>query len=353
MENLFSTAMGSFTFDVVHLYKALFVMFVALFIFYFIQQYVLARLNTWSAHTKNNVDDAVVAMVQSIKPPFYWLVAIYLGLLVFSLPSFTQMVLNEILLAIVLFYSIRAVGIAFNIYFAQTTAKGTERAAQGFLTTIVKAILWIIAVLLLLSNSGINITSLVAGLGIGGIAVAFALQNVLTDLFSSFAIYFDKPFVVGDFIIVGQNLGVVERIGIKTTRIRALQGEEIVISNRELTSVRVQNFRSMKGRRIATTIGIEYGTPRNVVARLAGEIHACIDKVDGVTADRVHFSGFGDSALTFDIVYFVLSGDYTEYMNRQQEINLSIMGLFEKENVSFAFPSQTVYVQSSVSSSKK
>ncbi len=351
MANLFSTIMSSFSFDVVYIYKALFVMFVSLFVFYFVQKYVLARLKSWSTHTKNKVDDAVVAMVGSIKPSLYWLASIYLGLLVFPFPPFAQTVLNDIFLAVVLFYGIRAIGIAFDVYFKHATAKGSERAAGGFLTTIIKITLWIIAILLLLSNSGINITSLVAGLGIGGIAIAFALQNVLTDLFSSFAIYFDKPFVVGDFITVGENLGVVERIGIKTTRIRALQGEEIVISNRELTSVRVQNFRSMTGRRIATTIGIEYGTPRAVVATLPSKIHARIDAIDGVTVDRVHFSSFGDSALTFDMVYHILSGDYTEYMDRQQEINLSIMELFEEEHVSFAFPSQTVYMQSSSHSS--
>ena len=338
--------MNSFSFDVTYLYKALFVMFASLLVFYFVQKHILTRLEVWSKHTKNKVDDAVVAMVESIRPPLYWLASIYLGLLMFPLSSFAQRVLNVTLLAVILFYSIRAIGIAFDVYFKQNTEKGDERAAGGFLTTVVKIILWIIAILLLLSNSGINITSLVAGLGIGGIAIAFALQNVLTDLFSSFAIYFDKPFVVGDFIIVGTNLGVVERIGIKTTRIRALQGEEIVISNRELTSVRVQNFRSMKGRRVATTIGIEYSTPRAVVAALPDKIRARISAVDGVTVDRVHFSGFGDSALTFDMVYFVLSGDYTEYMNRQQEINLSIMELFEKEHISFAFPSRTVYLQS-------
>ncbi len=353
MENILSIIRGVVSLDMVLFYKAIFVTVVALFVFYFVQKHILTRLEKWSAHTKNNIDDAVVAMVESIKPPLYWLVAIYLGLMVFPLSPFVRMSLNDILLAVVLFYSIRAVSIAFDVYFKQASAKGAEKAARGFLTTIVKVTLWIIAILLLLSNSGINITSLVAGLGIGGIAVAFALQNVLSDLFSSFAIHFDKPFVVGDFIIVGQNMGVVERIGIKTTRIRALQGEEIVISNRELTSVRVQNFRSMKGRRVATTIGIEYRTPRSVVAELAGKIHARIDAVDGVTVDRVHFSGFGDSALTFDMVYFVLSGDYTEYMNRQQEINLSIMELFEEEHVSFAFPSRTVYLQSAVPATKE
>ncbi len=329
------------------LVHAFVITFVTMFIFLFLRSRLVVHLIKWSKHTENKLDDAVAAMVDSIKTPFYLAVSVYLGIQVFALSSSAKMIINSILLVVISFYGIRAIITALKIYFEQTTAQKTELAARRFFITLVKIILWTVAILLLLSNLNINITSLVAGLGIGGIAIAFALQNILTDLFSSFAIYFDKPFVVGDFIIVGQHMGIVERIGIKTTRIRALQGEEIVISNRELTTARVQNFHSMNGRRVVTTIGIEYGTPKEVVAALPVKIKERIATVKGVKVDRVHFSGFGDSALTFDLVYYVLSGDYMEYMDRQQEINLSIMDLFEQEKVSFAFPSQTVYLQSS------
>ncbi len=329
------------------LIHAFVITFIAMFIFLFLRSRLVVHLIKWSKHTENKLDDAVAAMVDSIKPFFYFVVSIYFGIQVFVLPLPAKMVINSILLLVISFYGIRAIITALEIYFEQTTVQKTELAARRLFITLVKIILWTVAILLLLSNLNINITSLVAGLGIGGIAIAFALQNILTDLFSSFAIYFDKPFIVGDFIIVGQHMGTVERIGIKTTRIRALQGEEIVISNRELTTTRVQNFRSMNGRRVATTIGIEYSTPKEVIAALPAKIKECITNVKNVKVDRVHFSGFGDSALTFDLIYYVLSGDYMEYMDRQQEINLSIIGLFEKENVSFAFPSQTVYLQSS------
>ncbi len=345
---MISTTFTSF-FEFVSLHSgtiitAIIITAVALFLFAFIQNRLLAYFEKVSSRTANKIDDAVVAMVRSIKAPFYWFLALYLGLLMLPLPASAQAVLNGVLLAVVLFYTIRALGTATDMYLAHSEANVQERTARRFLAAFVKGLLWIVAGLLLLSNFGVNITSLVAGLGIGGIAVAFALQNILTDLFSSFAIYFDKPFVVGDFIIVDTNSGVVERVGIKTTRIRALQGEEIVISNRELTSVRVQNFHTMKDRRIETIIGIEYGTPRDVVAGLSVKIRKCIESVESVRVERVHFASFGASSLDFDIVYHVPSGDYTEYMNRQQEINLAIMKLFKEENIAFAFPTQTVHL---------
>ena len=317
---------------------------VALIIFSFVQRRLVAFFEKISSRTENKIDDAVVAMLRSIRPPFYWFLAIYLGLVLLPLPSVAKTVFNGSILAIVLFYAIRAFGIAIDMYLSQGSLEAQEKTARRFLAALVKGSLWVVAILLLLSNVGVNITSLVAGLGIGGVAIAFALQNILTDLFSSFAIYFDKPFVVGDFIIVGSHMGVVERIGIKTTRLRALQGEEIVISNRELTSTRVQNFHTMQDRRIEMHVGIEYGTPRDVVAGLAQKIRERIEALEGVRVERVHFASFGDSALDFVIVYHVPSGDYTEYMDRQQEINLEIMALFEKEGVGFAFPTRTVHL---------
>ena len=326
------------------LITALVITIVALFFFALIQNRLFVYFERISSRTTNKIDDALVAMMRSVKPPLYWFLAFYLGLLALPLPSAARAVLNGLLLAIVLFYAIRALGSATDMYLVHSAAETQERTARHFLAGMIKGALWVVAVLILLSNFGVNITSLVAGLGIGGIAIAFALQNILTDLFSSFAIYFDKPFVVGDFIIVGTNLGVVERIGIKTTRIRALQGEEIVISNRELTSTRVQNFHTMKDRRVETIIGIEYGTPREVVAGLSAKIRACIEAIGGISVERVHFASFGDSSLNFDMVYHVPSGDYTEYMDAQQKINLAIMKLFEEENVVFAFPTRTVHL---------
>ncbi len=320
------------------------VMIIAILVFTFLQRHIVIRLEQFSKKTKTSIDDAVVAMIRSIRPPFYWFLSFYLGLQILALPTFFTAILNGLLLAVVLWYTLRAAGIAIDMQLTGSSDSTGERTARHFLSIIAKATLWIIAILLLLSNLGINITSLVAGLGIGGIAIAFALQNILTDLFSSFAIYFDKPFVVGDYIVVGEHSGVVERVGIKTTHLRALQGEDIVISNRELTSVRVQNFHSMHSRRIQMQFGITYETPYDIISTLSAKINKKLGTIKNIRIDRVHFAGFGESSLDFILVYYVNSGDYTQYMDKQQELNLALLELFAQEHVEFAYPTRTMYV---------
>ena len=220
---------------------------------------------------------------------------------------------------------------------------GTEVAAKN-IGTIFKALLWIFAALLLLSNFGVEVTSLVAGLGIGGVAIAFALQNVLEDLFSSFAIYFDKPFTVGDFIIVGDQMGVVERIGIKTTRIRALQGEEIVISNKELTSERVHNFKRLEKRRSLFEFGIVYSTDTETMRKIPDMIKEIIEDKEKAEFDRAHFKGFGDSALEYEVSYYVLSSDFKEFRDVHEKVLLDIKSRFKEEGISMAFPTRTVHI---------
>jgi len=195
-----------------------------------------------------------------------------------------------------------------------------------------------------LSNLGVNITSLVAGLGIGGLAIALALQSVLSDLFSSFSIYFDKPFQVGDYIIVGKHSGTVEKIGIKSTRIRASQGEEIVISNQELTSARVQNFKKLKERRNTTSIGVTYETSTDKLKKIPDIIKYIIEEEKNARFDRVYFTTFADSALVFDLVYYVKSDAYSVYLETQQNINFKIKEAFEKEGIDMAYPTQTIYL---------
>jgi small-conductance mechanosensitive channel len=212
-------------------------------------------------------------------------------------------------------------------------------------TLLARILLWGFGIIFILSNLGIEVTSLVAGLGIGGVAVAFALQGILSDLFSSFSLYFDKPFRIGDYIVIGEHSGTVEKIGIKTTRIRTLQGEELVVSNAELTSTRVQNFKRMQDRRISFNFGITYDTPKEkveAVIDLAKEIFTPLTKA---RLDRVHFVKLGDSALIYDVVYYVESSDYTEYLDIQQVVNLGLMDVLAKEGIEFAYPTQTLFIK--------
>jgi small-conductance mechanosensitive channel len=192
---------------------------------------------------------------------------------------------------------------------------------------------------------GCCVGALATGLGVGGIIIAFALQSVLSDLFSTFVIHAEKPFKPGDFIVVGEHRGTVKSIGIKTTRIQALQGEEIVISNQEMTSARVQNFKMMEERRILATIGVTYDTSPEQMRKIPGMLKDIVEKNDHVRFGRAHFRSFGDSALEIELVYFILSNDYDMYMDAQHAINIAIMEAFAGEHIEFAFPTQTVYVK--------
>ncbi|HVT45842.1 MAG TPA: mechanosensitive ion channel family protein [Thermoanaerobaculia bacterium] len=212
------------------------------------------------------------------------------------------------------------------------------------LSFMIKLALWSIIVLMGLDNLGLDITALVAGLGIGGVAVALATQNILGDLFASLSIVIDKPFVIGDFIIVGEQLGTVEYVGLKTTRLRSLSGEQIIFSNQDLLQSRIRNFKRMAERRVALAFGVTYQTSRAKIERIPPTIRAMIEAQPLTRFDRAHFKGFGDSSLDFEIVFYVLAPEYGIYMDTQETINLEIMKYFEAEGIEFAYPTRTIHV---------
>jgi small-conductance mechanosensitive channel len=214
------------------------------------------------------------------------------------------------------------------------------------LSILARVALYSILALLILDNiSGVKITTLIASLGIGGIAVALAVQNILSDLFASLSIALDKPFVIGDFIIVGDYLGTVEYIGLKTTRIRSLSGEMIVVSNNDLLSSRIKNYKRMYERRVVFTLDVVYDTSADQLEEIPLLIKEIIDGQEITRFDRAHFQSFGKSALTFEAVYYVKSPDYNVHTKAQQAINLALYRRFEEKGISFAYPTQTLYVQ--------
>ena len=223
-----------------------------------------------------------------------------------------------------------------------SASRGTAIVIIGFGG---KLVVWSVVLLLALDNVGVDITALIAGLGVGGIAVALAVQNILGDLFASVAIAFDKPFEIGDFIIVNDMLGVVEYIGLKTTRVRSLWGEQIVMANADLLGSRIRNYKRMQERRIAFSIGVTYETAADQVAAIPGMIKEIVQAQPDLRFDRAHFQKYGDFALIYEVVYYVLSPDYNLYMDRQQAINLAIFRRFAQEGIGFAYPTQTLYLQ--------
>lgn len=204
--------------------------------------------------------------------------------------------------------------------------------------------LWSVIVLLTLDNLGFDVTALVAGLGIGGVAVALAVQKILGDLFASLSIVLDKPFVIGDFIIVGEHLGTVEHIGLKTTRIRSLSGEQLIFSNSDLLGSRIRNFKRMYERRVVFTIGVVYQTPLEKLALIPSIIREIIESQKPVRFDRSHFKEYGAFSLNFETVYWVQNPDFNTYMDIHQAINLEIYRRFTREGIEFAYPTQTLFI---------
>jgi small-conductance mechanosensitive channel len=217
-------------------------------------------------------------------------------------------------------------------------------AAIDFVGFVLRLVVWAAVLLVLLQNLGVDITALIAGLGVGGIAVALAAQSILGDLFASLSIVLDKPFVVGDFVAVGEFLGSVEYVGLKTTRLRSLSGEQVIFSNADLLSSRIRNYGRMFERRIVFSIGVVYETPADKVRRIPAIVREIVESQQKVRLDRVHFRSFGNFALEFEVVYFVLTPEYNSYMDVQQTINLAIFDSFAAEGIEFAYPTQKVFV---------
>lgn len=222
----------------------------------------------------------------------------------------------------------------------------SSAAALGLLYTAVQVIFLVIIGLIGLSNLGINIGALLAGLGVGGIAVALAAQNVLGDLLASLSIVLDKPFIVGDFIISGKEMGTVEDIGIKTTRLRSLSGEQIIMANKSLIESRIQNFKRMSTRRIVVAFGVTYNATSEQLRNIPVWVKEFVAKQEKLTFDRCHLAKLGESALEFELVFIVQSADYNIYMDLQQFVLWDIYDKLNAEGIGFAFPTRTVNIES-------
>lgn len=223
-----------------------------------------------------------------------------------------------------------------------------QRSARSLMIFAARVLIWAVVILLILENAKVDVTALIAGLGIGGIAIALAVQNVLGDLLASLSIILDKPFVVGETVRIGALTGVVEKIGIKTTRIRELSGEEVIMSNTEILKSVIQNLKRMNERRITFRIGVRYETPLEKVKLISSWLKTIVDDDPDTRTERVHFVAFGDSALLYEVTYYVLSQDFNEYMDAQERINIAIAEKFKQEGVSFAYPTRTVIMESAV-----
>jgi small-conductance mechanosensitive channel len=314
---------------------------------------VVKRLTTLSKKTKTDLDDLVVDLLDEIKTVSLLALAVFASSLVLTLPDKISTIIRITVIFALLFQTAVWGNGAIEFWIDRykkrklqvDPASVTTISALGF---VGKIVLWVVILLVALDNLGVNITGLIAGLGIGGIAIALAVQNILGDLFASLSIVLDKPFVMGDFIIVDNYLGTVEHIGLKTTRVKSLSGEQLVFSNSDLLSSRIRNYKKMYERRVVFSIGVTYQTPREKLAAIPKMIREIIEQQQHTRFDRAHFKEFGDFSLNFETVYYVQDPTYNVYMDIQQAINLTLFQRFEQEGIEFAYPTQTLFLQSEV-----
>ncbi len=321
--------------------------FVLLFLLKLIQKRTIKHLKRLAEKTKTDIDDVFVDILNALKPPFYLVVSLYFSLRFLNLSNTVNKIVDAIFLVVVVYEIIQALQKIVKYFVYKALAKGDDDAqAKSTVKTLnvfIQIILWSVGLLLVLSNLGVNITSLIAGLGIGGIAIAFALQNILADVFSSFAILIDKPFQVGDFIKIGTDMGTVEKVGIKTSRLRTLNGQLLVVSNQELTSTRVENFQQMKKRRGLFTLGVIYETEEEKLKMIPGIIKDIILSQEKTDFDRCHFVSFGDFSLNFETSFYVETDSYNEFLDIFEKINLQIFSAFKEKGIEFAYPTHLEY----------
>jgi len=316
-----------------------------------VKKLLLGRLAKFAAKTSSDLDDFLVDLLGSIGFPVFAVVAVFLATTPLVLSAAASNFIRGVLVIVVALQAILMAQAAVN-YGVTKAYKRRMRPDDPSTEAMIKStvgflrwVLWLLGVIFVLDNLGVNISALVAGIGIGGIAVAMASQAILGDLFGALSIFLDKPFEIGDFIIVDDYMGTVEHIGVKTTRIRSLSGEQLVLSNSDLTKSRIKNYKRMNSRRIVFKIGVVYQTSIDKVQKIPVLVKDIFKATEGVRLDRVHFQSFGDFALIYEIVYYVLSADYNVYMDKQQEINFALMKTFAQEGIEFAYPTQTLYVQ--------
>lgn len=309
---------------------------------------IVQQLKKWSARTTNRIDDFLVATIEQSIVPLLYLIAFYFSLKVLLLPVKAEKIIHVVFLVVTTYFVLRLITklvkqFVFSFIKSRENGEAKEKQAKGLLI-IVNAVIWILGLVWLIDNLGYNVTTLIAGLGIGGIAIALAAQAILGDLFSYFVIFFDRPFEIGDFIIVDDKMGVVEYVGIKTTRLRTLSGEQLICSNTFLTNAQIHNYKRMEQRRVVFSLGVIYQTTEEQLKQIPGLVKDIITSKTDVRLDRGHFSGFGASSLDFEFVYYILSADYNRYMDIQQEIYYDIFKAFNKEGIEFAYPTQTLFV---------
>jgi small-conductance mechanosensitive channel len=300
----------------------------------------LKRLVQWSQRTESVVDDMIVNSIERFGIAALQFGIIFSGINFLNLSDRVQKILYVAGSVIVTYFILRLISTIILLLLQQKirSQEGGENKIKqlGGLMLLVNIVIWMIGVVFLLDKFGQPVTTIITGLGIGGIAIALAAQNILGDLFNYFVIFFDRPFEAGDFITVDDKAGTVEYVGIKTTRIRSLSGEQIIIGNSNLTNSRIHNFKRLINRRVVFSLNIDYRTPVDKVKAIPGMLRQIVENQSPVLFDRAHFATYGDWSLKFEVVYLCLDPDYNKFMDVQQAINIEILETMKRNDIHLA-----------------
>ncbi len=316
-------------------------------ILYLLKRILIKKAKEIAKRTETDLDDFIVELIDSFGWPFYLAIAAYAGAQFVELTPLLLDIANKALVLFGVYYGSKVVVRSIEYGVKKYHEKHGEKdlSVLEFIGNLLKVVVWSVAFMLILQNWGFDITPLLAGASIGSLAIAFAVQNILGDIFASFSIYFDKPFKKGDFIVINGDSGTVEKIGLKSTRIRTLQGEELIVSNKELTEIRIHNYKRMRKRAVFFKFGVAYETPLKKLKKIHKIMEKIFDGIEEAELVRVHFREYGDYALIYEVMYYVNTNDYLTYLNVHQEINMKLKEYFEKEKIEFAYPTQKIYLK--------
>ena len=316
------------------------------------QLLILSRLRGTTNKTQADFNNVLIQILSELKSPIYFLIALYFAIKTIATSPLVSQIVSIFFVIAIVYEFVQAADKIIDYFTGKYLEKNSGKEIGKYGTSAVRALkstakvtLWVVGILLILSNLGINVIPIIILFGIVGLAIALALQNVLSDVFSSFSIYFDKPFKEGDFVCIGSDMGTVQKIGFKSTRILTLHNEEIIISNKEITDTRIQNFKKLEGRLVVFTLKILYGTKAEKLEKIPGLVRKIIDDTGGVSFDSCHFRDYGDFGLSFEVAFRVHSPDHKTYIDLREKINFDIYKTFEKEKIEFASSSQTVPVK--------
>ena len=325
---------------------ALLTAFIAFLILMGVGKILISQLRKYVIKSNAPLNDVFVSVVQSTKKFFLVVTSIFIASQTLNLSikvhDFIQIIFQVILILQIGFW----IDSFVTEYAKIKSNDSSNKTALNSLGVIVRLIVWVIVILLALDNlPNVKITSLITSLGIAGIAVGLAVQKILEDLFASMSISLDQPFQIGDTIDIDGIVGTIEHIGLKSTRIRALTGEQIIMSNSNLLDLPIHNLQRMENRLVSMNLSITYQVKPETLRRIPEMIKEIVEQEEGVRFERAHFKNFGDSGLMIEVIYWIESADYAVYMDKKQNVNLKIFEKFSQEGIEFAYPTQTVFIE--------